>query len=103
MQTDYAVHNETLHNDMMKRRLLLILTFYFSLLASHFSLLQAQTQHFYTSDNLSSNQISTICQDQVGYIWIGTEYGLNKYDGYRFANYLYDKDNPASISSNTIS
>ena len=63
----------------------------------------AQTQHFYTSDQLSSNQISTICQDKVGYVWIGTEYGLNKYDGYRFTNYLRDKDNPASISSNTIS
>ena len=63
----------------------------------------AQTQHFYTSAQLSSNQITAICQDKTGYIWVGTEYGLNKYDGYRFANYLYDKDNPASISSNTIS
>ena len=45
-----------------------------------------QAQHFFTSDKLSSNQISVICQDTVGYIWVGTEYGLNKYDGYRFTN-----------------
>ena len=62
----------------------------------------AQTQHFYTSDQLSSNQITAICQDRTGYIWVGTEYGLNKYDGYRFKNYLYDKNNPASINSNNV-
>ena len=81
----------------MKRGLLLMACLAQSLLMA------GQTQHFYTSDQLSSNQISIICQDKVGYIWIGTEYGLNKYDGYRFTNYLYDKNDPASISSNTIS
>ena len=30
--------------------------------------------HFYTSEKLSSNQITQICQDKDGYIWIGTEY-----------------------------
>ena len=59
--------------------------------------------HFYTSEKLSSNQITQICQDKEGYIWIGTEYGLNKYDGYRFTNYLHDKDNPNTVSSNVIS
>ena len=81
----------------MKRSLLL------SVLLVHCLLIVGQTQHFYTSDKLSSNQITNICQDAAGYIWIGTEYGLNKYDGYSFTNYLYDKDNPASISSNIIS
>ena len=59
--------------------------------------------HFYTSEKLSSNQITQICQDKDGYIWIGTEYGLNKYDGYRFTNYLHDKANPNTVSSNVIS
>ena len=61
-----------------------------------------QTQHFYTADQLSSNQITEITQDVAGYIWVGTEYGLNKYDGYRFNNYLHDKNNPASINSNNV-
>ena len=59
--------------------------------------------HFYTSERLSSNQITQICQDKEGYIWIGTEYGLNKYDGYRFTNFLHDRENPNSVSSNVIS
>ena len=62
----------------------------------------SQTQHFYTSDQMSSNQITAICQDKTGYIWVATEYGLNKYDGYRFTNYLHDKDNSASINSNNV-
>ena len=79
------------------KKLFILLILNFTLLTSF-----AQTQHFYTSAQLSSNQITNICQDQEGYIWIGTEYGLNKYDGYTFTNYLFDKDNPASISSNVI-
>ena len=31
----------------------------------------SQTQHFYTADKLSSNQITGITQDGAGYIWIG--------------------------------
>ena len=58
---------------------------------------------FYTSEKLSSNQITQIYQDSEGYIWIGTEYGLNKYDGYRFTNYFHEESNPNSISSNIIS
>ncbi len=44
------------------------------------TLTSAGQSHFYTSERLSSNQITQICQDKEGYIWIGTEYGLNKYD-----------------------
>ena len=82
----------------MTKRILLLLSFYLSLFAA-----SAQTQHFYTSDQLSSNQITHIRQDQTGYIWVGTEYGLNKYDGYRFTNYLHDPGVKNSLSSNVIS
>ena len=61
-----------------------------------------QTRHFYTSERLSSNLITCICQDKTGYIWIGTEYGLNRYDGYRFTNYLHDANDPFSLVSNNI-
>ena len=62
-----------------------------------------QSRQFFTSDKLSSNQITHICQDKTGFIWVGTEYGLNKYDGYRFTNYLYDPQDSASLCSNVIS
>jgi ligand-binding sensor domain-containing protein/DNA-binding CsgD family transcriptional regulator len=38
-------------------------------------------------DGLSHNTTNCILQDQYGYIWIGTQDGLNKYDGYSFEVY----------------
>jgi len=57
----------------------------------------------FTADKLSSSQINCICQDGYGYIWIGTEYGLNRFDGYHFVSYLHSDRDTTSISSNVIS
>ncbi len=43
--------------------------------------------HLTISDGLSHNTVYCILQDQNGYIWIGTQNGLNKYDGYSFEVY----------------
>ena len=81
----------------MKKSFLLTLCFMFCLIT------MGQTQQFFTSDKLSSNRVLAICQDKTGYIWVGTEYGLNKYDGYRFTNYLHESAQSYSISSNIVS
>lgn len=53
--------------------------------------------HFYTittENGLSSNLINDIKQDSLGYIWIATNDGLNRYDGNNFKIFksgnLYD-------------
>jgi ligand-binding sensor domain-containing protein/DNA-binding response OmpR family regulator/two-component sensor histidine kinase len=51
---------------------------------------------------LSSNLINKICQDSYGFIWIATDYGLNKFDGLRFSQYFLDEDNPKSLLSNNV-
>jgi len=56
----------------------------------------------YGFGELSSNLTSSISQDKHGYIWTGTEYGLNKFDGTRFVQYLHDVQDSTSISSNNI-
>lgn len=66
-------------------------------------LVYAGTGKLYTSDKLSSSLITCICQDKYGYIWIGTEYGLNKFDGYRFTNYLHQDKDTTSITDNIVS
>jgi ligand-binding sensor domain-containing protein/signal transduction histidine kinase/ActR/RegA family two-component response regulator len=55
-----------------------------------------------TEDGLSQSSVSCILQDREGYIWFGTEDGLNKYDGYDFTVSRPDPDDPYSISSNRI-
>lgn len=56
----------------------------------------------YGFGELSSNLINSISQDKHGYIWIATEYGLNKFDGVRFVQYLHDVQDNNSISSNSV-
>ena len=62
----------------------------------------AQTGLFYPSSRFSSGLINTICQDHYGYMWIATDYGLNKFDGYRFTTYLRNTDQPNSLSNNIV-
>ena len=52
-------------------------------------------------DGLSSNFITTIFQDSNGYMWIGTDDGLNQYDGYYLIEYNYS-DGMASTYINTV-
>ncbi|MEN5085557.1 two-component regulator propeller domain-containing protein [Sphingobacterium faecium] len=56
----------------------------------------------YGFGELSSNLTNSISQDKHGYIWTGTEYGLNKFDGTRFVQYLHDVQDSTSVSSNNI-
>ncbi|MCB9170233.1 MAG: hypothetical protein H6597_04645 [Flavobacteriales bacterium] len=40
-------------------------------------------QHLTTADGLSDNAITCVFEDRAGYIWVGTEHGLDRYDGNR--------------------
>ena len=63
---------------------------------------RGQTGHFFSSDLFSSSLISSLCQDRQGSIWIGTDYGLNRFDGYQFTTYLHDDKLPTSLSVNVV-
>lgn len=53
------------------------------------------------TEGLSQNTIKSILQDSNGFIWIGTYYGINKYDGYSMKYFKFsDKEN--SLSGNQI-
>ncbi|HCA83264.1 MAG TPA: hypothetical protein DEP18_05710, partial [Flavobacteriales bacterium] len=62
---------------------------FFILLALFFNLsINAQVRNFRfygLDEGLSQSQVSTICQDHNGYIWLGTlGGGLNRFDGIDF-------------------
>lgn len=52
-------------------------------------------------NGLSQNGVLTIFQDKEGYMWYGTHYGLNKYDGFTFKTY-YRGDSYYDLCGNTI-
>lgn len=53
-------------------------------------------------DGLSQNAGLAIFQDSRGYLWIGTQDGLNRYDGYGFKIFKHDPDDPSTVSHNSI-
>ena len=61
-----------------------------------------QFEHLNIEDGLSQNAGLAIFQDSRGYLWIGTQDGLNRYDGYTFKVFKHDPDDPNSISHNGI-
>ena len=50
-------------------------------------------------DDLTNNKVNVISQDNNGFIWIGTDEGLNRYDGYK----LTAVRNPSLDTANSIS
>ena len=59
-------------------------------------------ERFTSVNGLTSNVIYSIFQDKRGYLWIGTNDGLNRYDGYTFRNYRSDPRDSFSINSNNV-
>ncbi|WP_430811862.1 MULTISPECIES: hybrid sensor histidine kinase/response regulator transcription factor [unclassified Carboxylicivirga] len=51
---------------------------------------------------LSQNSVHSIVRDHVGYIWMGTAHGLNRFDGNQLKKYFHHAGDAYSISSNTI-
>ncbi|RLG35206.1 hypothetical protein DRN98_01630, partial [Methanosarcinales archaeon] len=52
--------------------------------------------HLSVEEGLSQSFARSIVQDDNGFIWIGTEAGINKYDGYSFRVYETDPENLSS-------
>jgi ligand-binding sensor domain-containing protein/signal transduction histidine kinase len=55
------------------------------------------------ADGLSNIWVPHMVQDDQGFIWFGTGYGLNRYDGYKFKVFVHDTRQPNSLGGNVIS
>ena len=70
-------------------------------------ILCAQTQFKFENrdvrNGLSNNNVYSIAQDDLGFIWIATDNGLNRYDGSSFKIYKNDPEIPESLSFNKTS
>ena len=53
-------------------------------------------------DGLSHDSVYEILESSHGFLWIATEDGLNRFDGYTFVTYRHDPDNSLSLAENDI-
>ncbi len=58
--------------------------------------------HLTIREGLSHNTVHSLLQDQYGYVWIGTQNGLNKYDGYNFEVYRSGEQSDLNFRGKTI-
>jgi ligand-binding sensor domain-containing protein/signal transduction histidine kinase len=58
--------------------------------------------HISIEEGLSQSSVGVIFQDSRGFLWFGTQDGLNRYDGYTFKVYKPDPDAPHSLSDRYI-
>ena len=82
------------------KRFILFSIFCFVQMLTCFS--YANSGRLYTSNDMSSSLIRCIIQDKYGFIWVGTNYGLNRFDGYKFSTYLCNPADTTTIQDNDI-
>ena len=58
--------------------------------------------HITLDDGLSQSTVLAVLQDSKGFLWIGTENGLNRYNGYEFETFKRERGNPDSLSSDFV-
>ena len=68
----------------------------------------AATREFYFAPPggdraLSQNSVTALAQDPQGFVWVGTQGGLHRYDGRRFVAYRHDPQDPASLPESYVS
>ncbi|HEY8935524.1 MAG TPA: two-component regulator propeller domain-containing protein [Cyclobacteriaceae bacterium] len=61
-----------------------------------------ELESFTTNNGLSQNEVFCIVQDKKGFIWLGTDEGLNRFDGYEFKVYSHSAANKNTLADNSI-
>ncbi|MES2239632.1 MAG: two-component regulator propeller domain-containing protein [Bacteroidota bacterium] len=70
----------------MKSKLLIVFIF---LISTFNSIAQnIKFEHYNENNGLSYNSVRHIVQDKKGFLWLGTFFGLNRFDGYQFKSYM---------------
>lgn len=59
-------------------------------------------RHLTGEQGLSQTHVISVTQDHKGFIWISTQNGLNKYDGYKFTVYRHDAKDSTSLNSSDV-
>jgi signal transduction histidine kinase/ligand-binding sensor domain-containing protein/DNA-binding response OmpR family regulator len=68
----------------------------------HLNAGSSRFKHLTVVDGLSSKWVRCIYRDKIGYLWIGTSDGLNRYDGISIKSYKFSLKDTASLNHNYI-
>ncbi|MFI8378194.1 two-component regulator propeller domain-containing protein [Leeuwenhoekiella sp. NPDC079379] len=83
----------------------LLLILFFTFLGTCFSQIKDYPAYDFTQlkNNITQRAVSTIAQDQQGFIWLGTNgLGLNKYNGIDYTPYQFSSQDSTSLSNSLI-
>src|SRR5689334_1582484 len=59
-------------------------------------------QRYSLEEGLSQQAVNVIAQDAEGFMWFGTEDGLNRFDGYEFRQVRHDRANPSTLPNGWV-
>jgi serine phosphatase RsbU (regulator of sigma subunit)/ligand-binding sensor domain-containing protein len=81
---------------------LILLTFFVAISPSVIAQENFVFENFSIPQGLSNPNINTIIEDKYGFLWLGTDDGLSRYDGYEFKVYKNNPSDSTSLPGNTI-
>ena len=65
-------------------------------------LAQGQDARLYDKDQIGSQTVQALCQDERNFLWMGTDNGLCRFDGTQFTTYVHSENDSTSLSDNTV-
>ncbi|MFN3876633.1 MAG: two-component regulator propeller domain-containing protein, partial [Flavobacteriales bacterium] len=59
-------------------------------------------RHFHMADGLPDREVNRVVEDALGFIWVGTNDGLARFDGREWLVFRHRQSDPGSVCGNTI-
>ncbi len=88
-----------MQNNYQKIILTVLIVFFFVRLQGQ---VEERFEHLTRLNGLSHDNVYAIIQDKYGFMWFGTQDGLNRYDGYTFKKYFHETNNENSLISSSF-
>src|SRR6266700_3032453 len=91
-------------SDITRRTMIILFVFMqgFFLLPTQSQTTSFNFRHLTSTEGLSDGIVRAIVQDKYGFIWIGTSYGLNRFDGINVKNFFSNHGDAGSLPDNFI-
>lgn len=79
--------------------ILLCIGLTYSLRAQYYNL---SFRNYSSANGLSQSEVNCVYRDRQGFIWVGTEFGLTRYNGSEFTTYYHRVGDTSSIAENSV-